>query len=182
MNWLLLGRNVPYVTIFKACDLFVNMWNNWTIFTGILVAIYFDEFWRHFWVLPLWKSKIWKVSTENVVEKSTKNAFLVHADLRYFRLVPLAMLPVEHSSSPSVFSGVHVAQILLLCVVFCRSLFVFFSQLYCLFFDLYGFWLPFWYLQIFLALSWTFFKFIFRDVLDQYHMSPIPSLPQDQKY
>ena len=32
----------------------------------------------------------------------------------------------EHPSSPSVFSGVRVAQSLIFCVVFCRSLFVFF--------------------------------------------------------
>jgi hypothetical protein len=28
VNYLLLGRIVPYVTIFKACGLFVNLWNN----------------------------------------------------------------------------------------------------------------------------------------------------------
>ena len=47
-----------------------------------------------------------------VVEKSTKKNpnELIHADIRYSRLVPLAMPLVEHLSSSPVFSEVRVAQ------------------------------------------------------------------------
>jgi len=45
----------------------------------------------------------------------------------------------EHLSSPPVFSGVRVTQSLILCVMFCRSLFIllsfFFWPLCCLYFD-----------------------------------------------
>ena len=94
---------------------------------------------------------------------------------RLTRRVPLVeqvllTLP-EHLSSPPVFSGVHVTRSLVLCLMFCRSLFVllsfFFWPLCCLFFfdirilitslvscghcvvcssSIYGFWLPLWYL------------------------------------
>jgi hypothetical protein len=90
---------------------------------------------------------------------------------RLTRRVPLVeqvllTLP-EHLSSPPVFSGVHVTRSLVLCLMFCRSLFVllsfFFWPLCCLFFfdirimitslvscvhcvvcssSIYGFWLP----------------------------------------
>ena len=52
--------------------------------------------------------------------------------------------------SLSAFSGVHVTQSLLFCIVFCRLLFVFFfSPLHWLFFFNYCFWLPLRYLQTF---------------------------------
>ena len=51
----------------------------------------------------------------------------------------------------SDFSGVLFAQSIVLCVVFCRSLFVLlffiFWSLHCLSFSTYGFWLPLWYLR-----------------------------------
>ena len=57
----------------------------------------------------------------------------------------------KHLSSPLFFYGVRVAQWLVSCVVFCRSLFVFLSffflPLYCLIYD---FCLTLWYLQTFL--------------------------------
>jgi hypothetical protein len=62
----------------------------------------------------------------------------------------LLTLP-EHLSSPLFFSGVRVTWSIVLCAMFCRSLFVFLS----FFFNncvvcpssIYGFWLPLWYLQ-----------------------------------
>ena len=61
----------------------------------------------------------------------------------------------EHPSSPPVFSRVRVTQSLVYCVVFCRSFFVLY--VFCHFVvclpSIDGFWLPLWYLQIFLA-SW----------------------------
>ena len=71
----------------------------------------------------------------------------------------------EHLSSPPVFSGVRVTQSLVLCVMFCRSLFVllFFSFGHCVvyFSSIDGFWLPLWYPQ---SLLMTQFKRYERDV------------------
>ena len=66
----------------------------------------------------------------------------------------------EHLNSSPVFSEVCVTRSLVLCVKFCRSLFVllyfFFWPLCCLsFFDL-RFWLPFWYLQTLLSIDHLF--------------------------
>jgi hypothetical protein len=62
----------------------------------------------------------------------------------------LLTLP-EHPSSLPIFSGFHVAQSLVFCVVFSWSLFILLSlfiwSLYCL---SCGFWLTLWYFQIFL--------------------------------
>jgi hypothetical protein len=69
--------------------------------------------------------------------------------------------PPEHLSLPLVFSGVHVTQSLVLCVIFCRSLFVllffFFWPLCCLsFFDLQILISSLWYLQTLLELVLVF--------------------------
>jgi hypothetical protein len=55
---------------------------------------------------------------------------------------------LEHLSSPQVFSRVCVTQSLVLCVMFCRSLFVLFfcDGIICPS-SIYGFSLPLWYLQ-----------------------------------
>ena len=62
----------------------------------------------------------------------------------------LLTLP-KHMCSPLVLSGVRGARSLVVCVVVCKSLFVLLSlfccPLCCLFFFIYGFWLPLWYLQ-----------------------------------
>jgi hypothetical protein len=39
--------------------------------------------------------------------------------------------PCKHTSSPPVFSGIHVARSLVFCVIFCSSLSFFFWPLYC---------------------------------------------------
>ena len=61
----------------------------------------------------------------------------------------------EHMSSPPVFTGVRVTRSLVLRECFCRSLFLllpfFFWPLCCLFFHIYRFWLPLWYLQTLLS-------------------------------
>ena len=59
----------------------------------------------------------------------------------------------EHLSSPPVFNVVRVARSLVFCVLFCRSLFVPLSCLFCplcYLSSIYGFWLPLCYLQTFL--------------------------------
>ena len=65
------------------------------------------------------------------------------------------LTPLEHliMNSPLVFSGVCVAQSLVFCVMFCRSLFVLFSFGKCNVCpsSIYSFWLPLWYLQTFLS-------------------------------
>jgi hypothetical protein len=59
----------------------------------------------------------------------------------------LLTLP-ELPSSPHVFSGVRVSRSLVFCVMFCRSLFVLLSFVYCVVCpSIYGFRLPRWYLQ-----------------------------------
>ena len=60
----------------------------------------------------------------------------------------------EHLNSLPVFSGVRVIRSLVLCVIFCRSLFVLFSFRHCIVCpsSIYGFWLPVWYLQ---AILWS---------------------------
>ena len=58
-----------------------------------------------------------------------------------------AILP-EHLGSPTVFSGVHVARSLVLCVCFVLLLFFFFWSLCCLSSLICGFLLPLWYLWI----------------------------------
>ena len=67
----------------------------------------------------------------------------------------LLTLP-EHMSSPPVFSVVCVAQSLIFCVVFCRSLFVCFTLDHCIVCPSshYDFWLRLWYIQTFLILHW----------------------------
>ena len=73
-----------------------------------------------------------------------------------FLVIDLELLTLpEPLSLPSVLSGVRVTRSLVLCVLFCRSLFVllslFFWQLHCLSFFDYRFWLPLWYLQTLLV-------------------------------
>ena len=59
----------------------------------------------------------------------------------------LSTLP-EHLSSLPVFSGVRITRSLVLCVCFVDScLSFFFWPLSCLFYSIYGFWLPLWHLQ-----------------------------------
>jgi hypothetical protein len=64
----------------------------------------------------------------------------------------------EHPRSYTVFSGVRVTRSLVLCVMYCISLFVplYFSFGHCVVYisSLYGFWLPFWYLQTLLLIHW----------------------------
>ena len=64
----------------------------------------------------------------------------------------------EHPRSYTVFSGVRVTRSLVLCVMYCISLFVplYFSLGHCVVYisSLYGFWLPFWYLQTLLLIHW----------------------------
>ena len=64
------------------------------------------------------------------------------------RVQELLILP-GHMSSPPVFSGVRVARSLVFCVVFCRSLFVFFSFVHYVVCpsSIYGCWLLLWYVQ-----------------------------------
>ena len=61
----------------------------------------------------------------------------------------------EHPSSPPYFSEVRVAQVLVFCAMFCRSLFVFLSfifwSLYYLSFELQLQITSFWYLQTFIS-------------------------------
>ena len=65
-------------------------------------------------------------------------------------------IPHQLSSHP-IFSGVHVAQSLFLCLVFCRTLFFRLSLFFwtCIVYpsSVYGFWLTLWYLQHFLAIN-----------------------------
>ena len=56
----------------------------------------------------------------------------------------------EHLSSSPAFSRVRMARCLVLCVMFCRSLFVIFICFY----SIYGFWLSLWSLQTFLCSMW----------------------------
>ena len=76
-------------------------------------------------------------------------------------------LPIfpENLSSPPVFSGVRVTRSFVLCVIFCRSLFVLctFSFGHCVvcLSSICGFWLPLWYLQTLLIIiaPWKKFQF-----------------------
>jgi len=68
----------------------------------------------------------------------------------------LLTLPKHLSSSP-VFSRVHFAQYLVICVVFYRSVSLYFWQLYCMSL-IYGLWLSLWYLQTFHVNSTTLIK------------------------
>jgi len=67
----------------------------------------------------------------------------------------------EHLNSSWVFSGVCISRSLLLCVVFCGSLFVLLSFLFCyciVCLLIYGFWLPLWCVQTSLAISCPHFE------------------------
>jgi hypothetical protein len=57
----------------------------------------------------------------------------------------------KHMGSPPVISGVRgVAQPLVFCVVFCRSLLALLSFFFCSLSSIYGFWLPFGIFKLFL--------------------------------
>ena len=70
-----------------------------------------------------------KIQGDFAIEKSQRWVSLWEQEL--------LTLP-EHLGSSSAFSGDRVAQSLVFCVVFCRSLFVLFSFYHCIFPSIYG--------------------------------------------
>ena len=108
---------------------------------------------------PLWNICVTNdhgyVSLVNTSRSFPHSWLITRLVTRLTRRVPLVKqelltLP-EHMSASPVLSGVCVAWSLVFSMMFSRSLFVllyfFFWPLCCLFFDIYGLWLPLWYLQ-----------------------------------
>ena len=103
---------------------------------------------------PDWIPLIYPIGLE--IKKTNRNSFLTSFHLvcsrstRWVSLVELLTLP-EHLSSHPVFSGVHVARSVVLCVCFvdrCLSFCTFsFGHWVVCFFSIYGFWLPLCYLR-----------------------------------
>ena len=87
-------------------DIRKKMWScNWFCF-DLYTKLYVQKPNTHSWLITRFVTKV------------TQWVTLVEQEL---------VTLLEHMGSPQVFSGVFVVQLLVLCVVFCRLLFVFFS-------------------------------------------------------
>ena len=77
------------------------------------------------------------------------NTLFLQAILRVSHAKQALLILQEHLGSPPDYSGVHVAPVFR--IMFCRSAFVSFDHCVGYASTIYGFWLPLWYLQTFLA-------------------------------
>ena len=83
-----------------------------------------------------WKMCLYKIIVVNTYRSFPHSWLITDFVKKLTRRLPLVEQELltfpDHLSSPQVFSGVRVARSLVLCVMFCRSLFVLLSLFFCL--------------------------------------------------
>ena len=83
-----------------------------------------------------WKMCLYKIIVVNTFRSFPHSWLITDFVKKLTRRLPLVEQELltfpDHLSSPQVFSGVRVARSLVLCVMFCRSLFVLLSLFFCL--------------------------------------------------
>ena len=127
---LFVKREVPYLVI--------KQWVFWTPQHPVNTLDWFGgrfcstNWWRR-WFRSFWSKiiHIWPLSLISYHSTNTKHYYREYTDddkVNKTRRVPLVeqelLIHPVHLNTPQVFSGVRVTQFLVLCVVFCRSLFV----------------------------------------------------------